>query len=623
MNEKTSEAARGTRLVVLAAILCTPLASAAQVAVDAGNVAKATTPAAAAAPGVKVPATGGPVQMTISMTPVPAAPSVAADARGPNCSGAIRNESSVIVPVGKSQLIPLPEPVRNRTLGNPNVVQATMVSPQTLYVLGRTVGTTNMIVQGRSGACSIINVVVNADSNGLQTSLAQLLPGESGIRVMTAADNLVLTGSVSSSQAALQAMDIAQAYANAAQGDGANTKKGGVLNMMSVDTPQQVMLEVKVAEVSKTLLNQLGSAVNIQGGFGSWTGGVLTNLLTGAAAGFFGSKANNRPFDLAIDAQKNDSLVKVLAEPNLVTISGQEASFLAGGKIYIPVAQSNALGGASTITLQEEEYGVGLKFTPTVLANGRIHLKVSPEVSELSPTGATVSGSTLTGQTILPLITTRRASTTVQMRDGESFAIGGLLQDSARGALKALPGAGEVPVLGTLFRSTQFQQDLTELVFIITPRLVKPMANQNYPLPTDGFTTPDPLSLYFMGNMEGRGKPPQQPAPAPSQPAAPATAPAPAPSAPRTETTPGTSVPTVPVGKVLDEPAPSGRASPGAPVAAAGSRPPRATATGTAPTVTVEDHSARVARIEATAQRLAQARAATATATGPGTTGSN
>jgi pilus assembly protein CpaC len=391
MNQKTTEAARGTRHFVLAAILCTPLAAGTgrgrsrqrrQVDHAGGGLASGQGPGRACADDHQHGARAR-------------RPSIAADARGPNCSGAIRNESSVIVPIGKSQLIPLPEPVRNRTLGNPNIVQATMVSPQTLYVLGRTVGTTNMIVQGRSGGCSIINVVVNADANGLQTSLAQLLPGESGIRVMTAADNLVLTGSVSSSQAALQAMDIAQAYANAAQGDGANGKKGGVLNMMSVDTPQQVMLEVKVAEVSKTLLNQLGSAVNIQGGFGSWTGGVISNLLTGAAAGIFGSKANNKPFNLAIDAQKNDSLVKVLAEPNLVTISGQEASFLAGGKIYIPVAQSNALGGASTITLQEEEFGVGLKFTPTVLANGRIHLKVSPEVSELSPTGATVSGSTL------------------------------------------------------------------------------------------------------------------------------------------------------------------------------------------------------------------------------------
>ncbi|UIF86856.1 type II and III secretion system protein family protein [Cupriavidus sp. UYPR2.512] len=607
MNQKRSEAAGSTRILVLATILCTPLAAAAQTAIEAGNLTKAIAPAASKAPQ-------GPMQMTISMTPGASAPATSAppapsaDARGPNCTGSIRSESTVVVPVGKSQLITLPEAVRNRTLGNPNVVQATMVSPQTLYVLGRTVGTTNMIVQGRSGSCSIINVVVNADAGGLQTSLSQLLPGESGIRVTTAADNLVLTGSVTNAQAAQQAMEIAQAYANAAHGGDAN-KKGNVLNMLSVDTPQQVMLEVKVAEVSKTLLNQLGSAVNLQGGFGSWSGALVTSLLTGASAAFFGSKANNRPFEFAIDAQKNDSLVKILAEPNLVTISGQEASFLAGGKIYIPVAQANVLNGAGTVTLQEEEFGVGLKFTPTVLANGRIHLKVAPEVSELSPTGATVRGGTLAGQTVLPVITTRRASTTVQMRDGESFAIGGLLTDSARGSLKALPGAGEVPVLGTLFRSTQYQQDLTELVFIITPRLVKPMQTNNYPLPTDSFSTPNQLSLYFMGNMEGDGKRTPQPAPAPSQPAAPAAAPAVPPAAPRSEGTPATSISAVPNGKPLDEPAPAARE----PAAAAGTRPalpaPAATRS-TAAAPPAEDTAGRIARIEATAARLAQARAA-------------
>ncbi|KWR89537.1 type II and III secretion system protein family protein [Cupriavidus sp. IDO] len=608
MKQKRTQAAGGVRTIVLAAILCAPLAAAAQVAVEAGNVAKATTPAAAA----RGPA--GPMQMTISMTPVPAAPTAASEGRGPNCTGAIRNETSVVVPVGKSQLIPLPEPVRFRTLGNPTVAKVNTVSQQTLLLLGISVGTTNMIVQGRSGACSIINVVVNADAGGLQTSLSQLLPGEPGIRVMTAADNLVLTGSVTNAQAAQQAMEIAQAYASAAQSDidkkGDGTKKASVLNMLSVDTPQQVMLEVKVAEVSKTLLNQLGSAVNIQGGFGSWSGGLMTSLLTGASAAIFGNKANNKPFQFAVDAQKNDSLVKVLAEPNLVTISGQEASFLAGGKIYIPVAQSNALGGASTITLQEEEFGVGLKFTPTVLANGRIHLKVSPEVSELSPTGATVSGSSLTGQTILPLITTRRASTTVQMRDGESFAIGGLLQDTARGSLKALPGAGEVPVLGTLFRSTSFQQDLTELVFIITPRLVKPMETNNYPLPTDSFTTPNPLSLYFMGNMEGNGKRSPLPEPAPSQPAAPAAAPAAPPSAPRSETTTGTSVSVVPSGKPLDEPPVATPVALSAPIAANLPNPSRAPTRDTAAAAPADDSAARVARIEATAARLAQARTA-------------
>ncbi|WP_305858956.1 hypothetical protein, partial [Klebsiella pneumoniae] len=176
------------------------------------------------------------------------------------------------------------------------------------------VGTTNMIVQGRSGACSIVNLVVNADAGGLQTSLAQLMPGENKIRVMTAADSLVLAGNVSSAQAAQQAMEIAHAYAASAQsgadkGGGAAGALGGggaagganVINMMIVDTPQQVMLEVKVAEVSKTLLNQLGSALNVQGGFGSWSGGLLTSLLTGSSTGFFANKANNRPFQVELD----------------------------------------------------------------------------------------------------------------------------------------------------------------------------------------------------------------------------------------------------------------------------------------------------------------------------------
>ncbi|MCO5398536.1 type II and III secretion system protein family protein [Ralstonia soli] len=635
-NQKTNAALRSAhtldraRMLVLAgaagALLCVHPHASAQTAVEAGAVAKSTT-----APITVQNRAGStaPMQMTISMNPATATAPVA-DVRGPNCVGAVRGESNVVVPVGKSSIISLPEPVRNRTLGNPGVVQATMVSPQSMYLLGRSVGTTNMIVQGRSGACSIVNVVVNADAGGVQTSLAQLMPGESKIRVMTAADSLVLAGNVSSAQAAQQAMEIARAYAVAAQsgsdkggtgggaavGGGGGGGMGNVINMMIVDTPQQVMLEVKVAEVSKTLLNQLGTAFNLQGGFGSWSGGLLANLLTGSSTTFFANKANNRPFQVQLDAQKNDSLVKILAEPNLVTLSGQEASFLAGGKIYIPVAQSSSSGGAPTLTLQEEEFGVGLKFTPTVMANGRINLKVAPEVSELSPTGATVSGGSTNGQSILPLITTRRASTTVQMRDGESFAIGGLLQDNARGSLKALPGAGEVPVLGALFRSTQFQHDMTELVIVITPRLVQPMQAASYPLPTDSFSSPNDLDLYMTGNMEGRGakkrdaKPapgaaPQ--APAPSTPSAPSSqAPAPAPAAPApvapAAPAPRTQVSSVPVTPPTSAEAEKPAAT--APVAEAATKPVSEPAPAPA-----DDTAARVARIEATAARLAQARA--------------
>ncbi|HHT8997181.1 TPA: type II and III secretion system protein family protein, partial [Burkholderia cenocepacia] len=461
--------------------------------------------------------------------------------RGPNCVGAVRESTSVAVPLGKSLLVPMPEPVRNRTIGNPAVAQATMVSPQTLYILGLAVGTTNMIVQGKSGACRVIDVAVGADAGGLQASLLQLMPNERDIHVSTAAGTIVLAGTVSSSQAAQQAVQIAHAYGDSA-GDAAGGGKqgGGVLNMLNVTSPQQVMLEVKVAEVSKTLINQMGSAFNIQGGFGSWSGALVSNLLAGVASGAVFNKANNRPFSIAADAQNTDNLVKILAEPNLVTISGQEATFLAGGKIFIPIPQSSG-NGTSSITLQEEEFGVALKFTPTVLANGRISLKVAPEVSELSQTGVTLSATNIGGTSILPLITTRRASTTVQMSDGESFAIGGLIKDNATGALKAIPGVGEVPVLGALFRSTSFQQDRTELIFLITPHLVKPLQTADVALPTDSFSKPNEVDVYATGNMEGRGGvrkagvQPMQPANgAAAAPQTPAQAPAPAP-APQSE----------------------------------------------------------------------------------------
>ncbi|WP_175033331.1 type II and III secretion system protein family protein, partial [Burkholderia lata] len=530
--------ARGT---MMAAILCSGWLTVYGALAQEGAESAVLTKGGASAPA----AVGkGPMQMTISMGPVAAAAPAASAGplRGPNCVGAVRESTSVSVPLGKSLLVPMPEPVRNRTIGNPAVAQATMVSPQTLYILGLSVGTTNMIVQGRSGACRVIDVAVGADAGGLQASLQQLMPNERDIRVTTAAGTIVLSGTVSSSQAAQQAVQIAHAYGDSAgAGDpaaaGGKQSGGGVLNMLAVTSPQQVMLEVKVAEVSKTLMNQMGSALNIQGGFGSWSGALVSNLLAGVASGVAFSKSNNKPFNLAADAQNTDNLVKILAEPNLVTISGQEATFLAGGKIFIPIPQSSG-NGTSTITLQEEEFGVALKFTPTVLANGRISLKVAPEVSELSQTGVTLSATNIGGTSILPLITTRRASTTVQMSDGESFAIGGLIKDNVTGALKAIPGVGEVPVLGALFRSTSFQQDRTELIFLITPHLVKPLQTADVPLPTDSFSKPNEADVYATGNMEGRGgvrKPGAQPSNgAAAAPQAPAQAPAPAP-APQSE----------------------------------------------------------------------------------------
>jgi pilus assembly protein CpaC len=599
------------------------------------------------------PTPGTPLQMTISMAPVPAAGAAGTAAaaaamsqplRGPNCKGDIGNVTNVAVPVGKSTLVQLAEPARNRSLGNPTIVMATLVSPRTLYLVGMSVGTTNMIIQGASGACQMIDVMVGVDSAGLQQSLSQLLPGEHGIRVSTAAGNLVLAGNVSSAVAAQQAVEIARAYANAQPtqqsqstssgvGNGMNganaqfSSSGGsttIINMMTIDSPQQVMLEVKVAEVSKTLLDQLGSSLNLQGGFGSWTGALVTSLLSGAQTIIAGSKANHLPFKAAIDAQKTDELTKILAEPNLVTISGQEASFLAGGKVFIPVPQSNTTGG-TTITLQEEEFGVGLKFTPTVLGNGRINLKVAPEVSQLSPTGVTVSATGSNTTAILPLITTRRAATTVQMNDGESFAIGGLISNNITGALKAFPGLGELPVIGALMRSTSFQQDRTELVFIITPHLVKPLPLGRYPLPTDSFTQPKEIDVYATGNMEGRGatpaKQPQAPAPsaanAPAQPSPPSAPPASTTTEPTALPAPRTPAPPAQTAAEPQDKAHSAPAPAAAPTPEPASTKPVSTVEITAapipsdpgnhraPATVSDEQAARVARIEAAAARIA------------------
>ena len=257
------------------------------------------------------------------------------------------------------------------------------------------------------------------------------------------------------------------------------------------------MLEVKVAEVSKTLIDKLGVGVQGTPQSGAITTSILSNFLVGNLAGKL-SVTRASGSGVYLDAEKKDSLVKVLAEPNVMAISGQEGSFLAGGKILIPVAQ-DALG---RITLEEKEFGVGLRFTPTVLSGGRINLRVSPEVSELSREGVGIGNGTTQARAILPLITTRRASTTVQLSDGQSFAIGGLIKNNATANVKAFPILGELPILGALFRSTDFQKDKTELVFVVTPRLVKPLPAPAQ-LPTDGLREPTRKELFIDGKLEG------------------------------------------------------------------------------------------------------------------------
>ena len=437
------------------------------------------------------------------------------------------------VPVGKSAVLKLQSPASRIIMGNPEGgraakptliesgsksakgdespaasassgvadVDVVLLNPNEIYLLGKSVGSTNIIVLSRTGVCTIMDIAVGVDTKSLESRLNQFLPG-SDIKVTAAADSIMLSGSIADATKVERAISIASAYA----GQGA----GKIINMLSVADPQQVMLEVKVAEISKTLVDKLGAKFSMPRINGSWTYSILSDFLNQSPGSVKAANAAGTKV-ISLDAEKKDGLIKILAEPTIMAISGQEGSFLAGGRILIPVAQNNQ-SGLLTITLEEKEFGVALKFTPTVLASGRINLKVRPEVSELSPEGIGISEFGTTSRSILPLITTRKAETTVQLNDGQSFAIGGLVKNNVTQNIKAFPILGEIPLIGALFRSSDFQTDKSELVFVVTPHLVKPLP-PDYPLPTDNFIEPSRTEFFLEGKMEGT-----RPAAAPGHP---------------------------------------------------------------------------------------------------------
>ncbi|WP_373989961.1 type II and III secretion system protein family protein [Duganella sp. BuS-21] len=443
-------------------------------------------------------------------------PLVAGDSAGLRCSGQAAQPGSLQLQLGKSTLVRMPEALQARSVGNPAVLQAMLVAPDTLYVVGVDIGSSNMILQGRSGLCNVVEVVVGIDPSALQQALAALMPEQKHIHVSAAGDTLVISGTVDDAPTAARVLELAGAFVRrAAQpldsgGKGAAAATGGasaaqttqsasstqasarIVNFLNIGAPQQVMLEVKIAEVSKSLLDKLEAGVTFNFGGGSWASTLSSNFVSGSLKSLL--SIGNRA---SIAASKQDGLVRVLAEPTVMAISGQEGSFLAGGRIFVPVAQDN-----NKVTLEEKEFGVGLRFTPTVLAGGRINLRVAPEVSEISREGIGISAAGMSGASVLPLITTRRASTTVELYDGQSFAIGGLIKNNHSSSINGLPILGELPVLGALFRSTDFQQDRTELLFVVTPHLVQPLP-ANYKLPTDSVTTPSRARLFLGGRMEG------------------------------------------------------------------------------------------------------------------------
>lgn len=427
---------------------------------------------------------------------------------------------------GKSVIKRFCAPASQVTVGDPQVANVVVPNSGEVVIVARSVGTTNLIVSGRDKKSTVIDIAVGVDTSALRSQLDTLFPQEKDVRIGSSGNALILSGLVSDAAVASQLVELATAFqaigssgaesnsgagspspagvgapAAASAGGAAPSAGAKVLNMLSIAAPQQVMLEVKIAEVSKSLVDQLGAKAGYTKTNGSWTYGVVSSLLSGGAGSIGGVGAGIK--ELTIDGEKRDGLVKILAEPNVMAVSGQEASFLAGGKIFIPVAQSSG-GGTPTITLEEKEYGVAVKFTPTVLAGGRINLRVAPEVSELNREGIGIStGGSGNASAILPSFTTRRASTTVQLLDGQSFAIGGLIRNNVTSNIKRFPFLGEVPVLGTLFRSSDFQNDRTELVFIVTPRLAKPM--EAVPaLPTDHYVQPSRTEFLLGGQHEGK-----------------------------------------------------------------------------------------------------------------------
>lgn len=441
--------------------------------------------------------------------------------------GPVRMAPPLRLTAGKSMLLQLSENAERLSVGNPDVADVVLINPREIYLLGKKSGNTNLLVWTAQGQTTLRDINVGADTDSLHAKLREYVPSADNLRVDSVADTLVLSGRVSDGMKVQRLMALTEAFNG--------TKK--VINLLRVHGTQQVMLEVKVAEVSKTLLDELGVDINLTRTIGNTSVNLLSQLLSAGSTALTAARANGLT-TVTLTAEMKKGLVKILAEPTITAVSGQEGSFLAGGKIYIPVPQSNANGG-TTITLEEKEFGVGLRFLPTVLEDGLINLRVTPEVSELSQVGTTVKG--LGGQSsLLPSITTRRASTTVQLRDGESFAIGGLVKSNVTQTIKAFPILGELPILGPLFRSTAFQTDKSELLFVVTPRLARVLP-PDYALPTDNYIPPTRSEYFWNGQLEGKPleqmPPPASPA---ANPALPERLPQPAPK-PAAQTTPNPS----------------------------------------------------------------------------------
>ena len=423
---------------------------------------------------------------------------VAGYAAAPPTPAAVGTSSSVIVEAGAGRVITLPAPVANVFVADPKVVEVRPASPTSLFVFGVTAGRSSVAAldaEGNTVRQFEITVRTSAASSGeAAAAIARSLP-RGNIRVEAQPKRLVVAGKVATAAEAQAAVATAASY----------TADGQVVdNQLMVSGQIQVGLRVRIAEISRTVTRALGVNWQALGSFGKLGIGLATNnAITAAAgaasiAGFGYNDGKGHSINNLIDALANDNLIHVLVEPNLTAMSGEAASFLVGGEFPVPVAQQG-----NTMTVEFKQYGVALAFVPTVLGDNRIRIKVRPEVSQLTTTGSVqvgIGNNTIT----IPALTVRRAETTIELGSGQSFAMAGLLMDNTNQTVNALPGIGELPVLGALFRSDSFVRNETELVIIVTPYIVRPVNDPTaLRAPTDGFRFPSDVECLLQLRQVG------------------------------------------------------------------------------------------------------------------------
>jgi pilus assembly protein CpaC len=426
----------------------------------------------------------------------------------------------ITLSLNKAIIVQLDADARDVLVSSPDIVDAVVRTPRRIFLMAQKVGQTNaFFFDGAGHQLASIDIRVEKDVTDLSTMLHANMPG-SNIKVAALNDNVVLSGTVSSAQESARAQDIAARFA----GDAAK-----VVNMLRVAGGEQVMIKVRVAEMQRNIAKQfgvnlaqaaivagvpivassapnfalLGRALNdltgaqaglvCDGGAGSTTLNPLTAVTQG---GTCSASPNN--LQGTLKALEQVGLVHTLAEPDLTAVSGETARFLAGGEFPVPVSRDRD----GNVTVQFKQFGVGLSFTPVVLSAGRISLQVSTEVSELTTTGAfTLQGTTSSNGLTIPALSVRRAQTTVELPSGGSFAIAGLMQHNTKQVIEALPGVKDMPVLGALFRSRDYQNNETELVIIISAYLVEPTIASNLASPTDGFVSPTDAETILLGKL--------------------------------------------------------------------------------------------------------------------------